>query len=208
MRVVLLHALPFDERMWKPQLPALRGYEVVTPRLYGRGPSIEGWTRSLLEELDGPLVLIGASMGGYCALEMAREAPERMRGVALVGSRAGADSPERRAQRDEVIEKLRTEGQEAVWPEQDPQDPAELVDAVEALRDRRDASDVAASLEVPLLVCVGTADELTSADEARSIAESAPRGRLEVFEGAGHIIGLDQPKRLGDVLARFVEECA
>ena len=204
MKVVLLHALPFDERMWEPQVAALADYDVVTPRLYGRGRSIAEWAESLVAELDGELALVGASMGGYCALEMARRVPERTRGVALVGSRAGADPPSRRPERDDVIHKLRTQGHEAVWPEYDPQDPEELAIAVEALRDRGDASDVVASLQAPLLVCVGTADALTSVDEAREIAASAPDGRVEVFEGAGHIIGFDQPERLTEVLVGFV----
>ncbi|MCS7007052.1 MAG: alpha/beta hydrolase, partial [Gaiellaceae bacterium] len=104
MNVLLLHAWPLDERMWEPQLPALReaGFEALAPRLYGRGPSIEGWAAQLLAETEGPLVVVGASVGGYTALALARRAPERVVGLALVGSRAGADSPERRRAREEL----------------------------------------------------------------------------------------------------------
>jgi pimeloyl-ACP methyl ester carboxylesterase len=57
MKVVLLHAWPLDETMWAPQLRSLRdaGFDVVTPRLYGRGPSIDGWAAELLREIDGQL---------------------------------------------------------------------------------------------------------------------------------------------------------
>ena len=41
MKLLLLHAFPLDERMWEPQLEALRDYDVVTPRLYGRGRTID-----------------------------------------------------------------------------------------------------------------------------------------------------------------------
>ena len=51
MKVVLLHAMPLDERMWSPQLPALADYEVETPNLYDLGgSSIDEWTEKLLEQ--------------------------------------------------------------------------------------------------------------------------------------------------------------
>ena len=96
MKVLLLHAFPLDERMWEPQLESLRDYEVSTPRLYGRGESLDDWAASLLEEEDGELILVGASVGGYAALAMTSRAPERVRALALVGARAEGDSPERR----------------------------------------------------------------------------------------------------------------
>ena len=100
MTTVFLHALPYDPSMWD-------GYDGAKPRLYGRGPSIEAWAEQILSEQDGPLVLVGASMGGYTALAMAKQAIERIAGLALVGSRAVADPPAGRAERDETIRKLR-----------------------------------------------------------------------------------------------------
>ena len=82
MKVLLLHAWPLDERMWEPQLGPLReaGFEPLAPRLYGRGAVIDGWAARLLDELHGPFVAVGASMGGHCALALARRAPERLVG--------------------------------------------------------------------------------------------------------------------------------
>ena len=71
MKVVLLHALPLDERMWEQQASALDDHDVITPRLYGRGPTMAAWADSVAAEVDGELVLVGASMGGYCALALA-----------------------------------------------------------------------------------------------------------------------------------------
>ena len=51
MRLVLLHALPFDARMW-----GLAGLEVsgaVVPTLYGLGRSIEEWAAAIIEMCDG-----------------------------------------------------------------------------------------------------------------------------------------------------------
>ena len=65
MTVLLLHAFPLDERMWEPQFGALGATDAVAPRLYGRGPSLDRWAAEILNEVDGPLIVVGASMGGY-----------------------------------------------------------------------------------------------------------------------------------------------
>ena len=85
MRVLLLHALPLDERMWEPQLDALAAHDVVAPNLYAlAGESMDAWATELLHHLgDDAAVVVGASMGGYAALALARLAPERVRAAAL-----------------------------------------------------------------------------------------------------------------------------
>ena len=204
MKVLLLHAWPLDERMWEPQVaaPADAGFELVAPRLYGRGPSIDGWAAQLLGEVEGPFVAIGASMGGYCALALARRAPERVLGIVLAGSRAGADSEERRRARDEQIAALRSDG---VPPEVDTEVPAEeFAVAQEAIRDRPDASGTVGAFGGPLLVCVGDRDDILSVEEARGIADAALRGSLEVFAGAGHFLTTEQPDRFNAVLEEFL----
>lgn len=203
---MLLHAWPPDERMWEPQVGALReaGFEPFAPRLYGRGPSIDGWAAQLLDELDGPFVAVGASMGGYCALALARRAPERLVGLVLVGARAGADEMQRRVYRDELIASLRENG---VPPDYATDvDAADLAVAQEAIRDRLHLSGVAASFGGPLLVCVGDRDEILSVGEARELSSSALRGSLEIFEGAGHLLSIEQPERFNAVLIEFLEQ--
>jgi pimeloyl-ACP methyl ester carboxylesterase len=204
--VLLLHGWPVSERVWVSQVTALRraGHAVVAPHLYGRGASIDDWAAQLLREHDGPLVPVGASMGGYCALALARRAPERIVGMALVASRADADSFERRKARQASIADLRSG---IPPPLAEPDSNLEhLAVAQEAMRDRLDLTGVAASFGGPLLVCVGDGDELVSVDEARELAERALAGRLEVFEGAGHFIAVDQPHRFNDVLLDFVAQ--
>ena len=174
---------------------------------------MEDWAASVLGEVDRELVLVGASMGGYCALELARQAPGRVDGILLAGSRAGADTPERRAARDGIAATLREHGV-AAWYEASgnpapreivlQQDAEELAQAMEVLRDRADAGDVVAAFPGPLLLVVGSEDELLPVDEARALVASAPDGRLEVFEGAGHFVSLDRPERFNQVLAAFL----
>jgi len=221
VNVVLLHALPLDERMWEPQLDALSDFDVLTLNLYGLGGSMDEWAEGVLEQVDGPLVVVGASMGGYCALAVARRASERVEGVALVGSRVDADSSDRRAGRAETIELIRREGAAGLWramrprlfPPEAPteaveraraialeQDPKDLVTAVEAIRDRRDSTASARALGERLLIAVGTRDPFVTPDDARSL-EGA---RVTVFEGAGHLPGLEQPEDLNRILNEYL----
>ena len=71
-----------------------------------------------------------------------------------------------------------------------------------------DLTGIAASFGGPLLVCVGDEDEIMSVDEGRQIADAALVGRLEVFEGAGHFLTLDQPDRFNAVLEDFLAQWA
>jgi pimeloyl-ACP methyl ester carboxylesterase len=214
VKVLLLHAFPLDERMWEPQAAALAEHEVVTPNLYDlRGSSIDGWAERILDEGEGELVAVGASMGGYVALALARRAPERIRGLLLAGARATADPPDRRAVREQMIRLVQEEGIEGWNREFSPPGPPdrptdELVRGIEALRDRPDATEVVASFTGPLVVVVGDQDDLLPVDEARQIAESAPNGRLEVVEGAGHVVSVDAPDRFNPILLELLQSAS
>jgi pimeloyl-ACP methyl ester carboxylesterase len=206
VKVLLLHGWPRDERMWERQLALLsaEGFAAEAPRLYGRGPSIDGWAAQLLRDSDEPLVVVGASMGGYCALALARRAPERVVGMVLAASRADADSWDRRRYREDQIADLRSSNAHPqVYGEPTSED---LAVAQEAMRDRLDLTGIVASFGGPLLVCIGDLDELVSVDEALTLSESALQGALEVFAGAGHFLSLDQPERFDEVLLDFLRQ--
>jgi pimeloyl-ACP methyl ester carboxylesterase len=211
VKILLLHAMPLDERMWKPQLGALSGQDVEAPNLYDLGgASVDEWADKLLASTKDDVAVIGASMGGYVGLAMARKAPERVRGLLLVGSRVGADTPERRTVRDDQIRTLQDEGIDA-WAPSAPAPPPlertvdELVRAVQALRDRSDSTELARTFQGPLWIAVGDADPFLPVDEAREIVEAAPNGRLEVFEGTGHFPSRDRPERFNELLREFLQ---
>ena len=198
--VVLLHAFPLDERMWELQVDALAGHEVTRRGSTGAGSSIDDWAAQILDEVSGPFAAVGASMGGYVALELARQAPERVDGLLLASSRAAGDSAERKAFRNELIEQLRAgEELEGASTTAD-----ELIAASEALRDRRDQSDVVRAFAGPFVLAAGDQDPLLSVDEARAVADLAPQGRLELFPGAGHLVSVEQPEEFNGVLLDFV----
>jgi pimeloyl-ACP methyl ester carboxylesterase len=132
---------------------------------------------------------------------MARQAPERIAGLLLASSRAAGDSPERKAFRNDLIERLRAgdrlDGASATA--------AELIAATEALRDRSDHTEVARAFQGPFVVAAGDRDPLLSVDEARAVAGLAPHGRLELFPGAGHLLSVEQPEEFNGVLLDFVQ---
>ena len=227
MNVVLLHAYPLDERMWEPQLESLRDYDVVTPRLYGRGSTIDEYAASVLEELDGELVPVGASLGGYTALAMAHREPARIRALGLIGARADADSPERRASRADTKALIENGGAKALWDNQRARllleaadedavaragelsldrSSDELVEALAAIRDREDRSDTLAAFHGPVLVAVGEADSFFPPDEAQRQAATAPHGRFRAFAGARHLPNLEQPDEFNAALAGFLAD--
>jgi pimeloyl-ACP methyl ester carboxylesterase len=224
MKIALLHALPFDERLWEPQLPALTGHEVHAPTLYGLGSSMDEWALGVLQQVPGKLVAVGASMGGYCASAIARLAPERLEAIVLVGSRADADPPERAPLRAEWIATVREQGAEGFWetvaknfftPHADPavvarahqivgeQDPEDLVRAIEAIRDRPDSTEAVTS-GIPLLVVAGGEDKLIPAEVARELAAASPNGRAEIVEGCGHLPGMERPDEFNLILTTFL----
>jgi pimeloyl-ACP methyl ester carboxylesterase len=225
LNIVLLHAFPLDERMWEPQLEPLSGYDVAAPRLYGRGATTAEIASSVLAEHDGELALVGASFGGYVALEIAHQEAARVRALVLVGARADADTPERRAARADTIALIESGGAAALWEKQRPLlllenapqtaverarqealgcSSDELVAAVGALRDRADRTDTLRAFGGPVLVAVGEGDGFFPPDEARAQAQLAPRGRFREFAGAGHLASLERPDEFNAALAQFL----
>jgi pimeloyl-ACP methyl ester carboxylesterase len=223
MKIAFLHALPFDERMWEPQLDAFAAEEVHAPRLYDLGESFDEWALGVLQRVPGTFVAVGASMGGYTASAIARLAPERLAGLVLAGSRADADPPERRPVRDEWIRIARAEGGEGLWeavgksffppgtPEEiverahriaAEQDPEGLVRAVTAIRDRPDSTEAVTS-GIPLLVVLGEHDPVIPVPVGEELAAKAPGGRVEVLE-CGHVPNLERPDEFNAILGSFL----
>src|SRR6186997_1830764 len=118
--LLLLHAFPFDARMWKGQEPVFEeaGYEVIAPSLPGRDAAdstLSSWASRVLDLLPGDFIPVGVSMGGYLAFELWRQAPKRIPALVLADTRANADDEAGRVGRDKTIRLLREEGFDAFW---------------------------------------------------------------------------------------------
>ncbi len=126
--VVLLHGFPMDHTIWNPQRASIGStYRLIAPDLRGHGASaapegiysMEDMAGDVHELLDAlgirePIVLGGLSMGGYVAQAFAAQYPDRLRGLVLINTRAGADSEEAARNREETAAKV--EASEDVEP--------------------------------------------------------------------------------------------
>jgi 3-oxoadipate enol-lactonase len=223
--VVLLHAFPLGPAMWDDVRAPLEasGWEVRAP-LLGDGESMGAWAGQILAEVEGPVVPVGSSMGGYLAFELWRQAPDRIAGLGLFGTRPGADSAEAREGRESTLRLLAEGGLEALWEQIGPkltaqpseraraivlaQDPAHVASAVAAIRDRPDSTALLPEIAVPALVVAGAEDALIPSAESVALAKTLPHAQLVLLPGVGHLPPLERPDELAGDLLRLLDEVA
>lgn len=241
--LLFVHGFPFDGRMWSPQLDELASAaRIVAPDLRGFGESavppapysIAEMAAECIELMDAlgveKYVVGGLSMGGYVALEIYRQAPERARGLILASTKAGADNAEGKAGRDAAAQKVRDEGTapivsgmlskllaEATY-EEEPElvdfvkeimdaAPAEgVIGALAAMRDRLDSTPMLSEISVPTLVLHGDEDRVIPSSEAEATAAAVPGAKLAIIEGAGHLPNLERFETFNELVVAFLEE--
>ena len=181
--------------------------------------------------------VVGLSRGGMIALDFALESPERVRSlVVAAGGIGGYESPDdvdptTFEQPEAWIEAKDWEAisdWETAWWVDGPGQPADRVDP--ELRARvhdwilstyraekeegqpqpLDPPAIArlGDLRAPLLVIVGTLDDPGTQESCRHLASIVPGARLEVFEGAAHMLNLEQPERFVRLLREFLASTA
>jgi pimeloyl-ACP methyl ester carboxylesterase len=211
-------------------------FRVLKPDLPGRGDTppagpggLDGYAdflEAILTEAPSPAGLAAFSMGGYVALALMKRRPQTVRALALVDTRAAADSESGRVARDEAIVVAREKGVEAIAEGMLPKllSPAALEnrDVVErvrriilrqpsdtvaadlaAMRDRPDSTGFLREISVPTRVIVGEEDAISPPEEARSIADAIPGADCVVIAGAGHLTPVERPRAVATALAEF-----
>lgn len=227
-KLLLIPGMMCDERLFAPQIAALADRaEVICARLDGP-PSIEGLARMLLAEHSGALSLAGLSMGGIVAMEMVRQASDRIERLALLDTNHHADLVERFETRNRQIVDAR--GGRLATVIADEMRPAYFAaananDAVLqalvldmalglgpdvferqsiALRDRSDQTDTLLSYDGPALVLCGTEDRLCPLSRHEEIARLLSGSECVFVEQAGHLATLEQPDAVTLALARWL----
>ncbi len=189
--------------------------------------TIEDFAARLLAQHAGPLVLAGASMGGMIAMEAARQAPERVVGLALLGTTARPETPDMRALREAAIA-LFEQGRlrEVIEPNvalafhpHNAADPAlvqayldfvldagaeHLVRQNRAVIHRPDARLHLPGLTCPVLVVCGAADQLTPPECSAEIAALVPHADHTVLADSGHMLTMEQPDAVNHLLVQWL----
>lgn len=229
-RVLLLPGLASDAALWRAQTQALAraGHESVVTDVHARHPSLAQMAQALLAEQPGPLVLAGTSMGGILALEVWRQAPQRVAGLALLGTSARADTPEVRQLRTEAIALFESgrmaevlqanlafvfhpgnQGDAAMVSDYFEMvgraGPAQLVAQNRALMAREDRRGELQAIGVPVLVACGADDLLTPPECSREIAAAVPGAVLEVLPQCGHLLTWEQPEAVNRLLLDWLD---
>ncbi|MDP3223244.1 MAG: alpha/beta hydrolase, partial [Rubrivivax sp.] len=182
---------------------------------------------ALLAEQPGPHVLVGASMGGMLAMELHRQAPQRVRALGLLGTTARPDTPELiklRTQACELFAKGRmdevlranvlfafhpTRAREAGLVERylamiGRAGAQQLIAQNRAVMARVDSRPHLGAINCPVLVACGEADQLTTPEHAREMAALMPHAQLDIVPGAGHMLTMEQPQRVNTLLLNWL----
>lgn len=225
--IVLLPGLACDAELWRGQVATLsvRG-PVHVSDVHTRWPTLPQMAQALLDEQPGELLLCGASMGGMLALEVLRQAPRRVKALALLGSSARPDTPELIQLRSDAIAlfeqgRLREVLQANLVFAFDPANAGALAPAYLAMIERAGAQQLIAqnravmaradqrpllpTIACPTLVLVGRSDVLTPPEHAQEMAATIPGARLEILDECGHMLTWEQPQRINTLLADWLD---
>ena len=253
MPVVFLHPTPLDHAYWLPLVERLRGVRAILPDLRGHGASPLGvdlpegdfdlvpdaqvlsmhrLAADVLALLDAlkvqEAVFVGCSIGGYTLLELWRQAPERMRGLAFVCSKPQPDSAIARQKRLETILRARNEGVAGIFDgqaeslvgastrAQRPYVVAEVrarmtltaraVVAVQAgLAVRPDSLATVATISAPVLAIAGGEDPGVSAEEMREFRNTSGQTEFHLLPDAGHFAAYERPEQVGKLLQKWLQ---
>jgi len=229
-QVVFLPGLLCDAQLWQPQV-------------VGLGPSIEPWVADLMRDdsiaamakralAEAPFprfALAGLSMGGFVAMEIMRQSPERVERLALLDTQARPETPEARERRLALMA-LAEKGDfigvsERLLPlfvHSSRLADAPLVELIKdmaknvgkdaflrqqkAIMARPDSRDTLWKIRCPTLVLCGEHDLLTPRDRHEEISAAIRGSTLVVLPGCGHLSPLEKPLEVNRALSAWLTQ--
>jgi pimeloyl-ACP methyl ester carboxylesterase len=223
--LLFLPGLICDERMFAPQLAAFADSRAVTD--YGLADSLGQMARIALEQAPDRFDLFGHSMGGRVALEVYRQAPARVRRLALsstgVHSLAEAEPGKRRNLQaighEQGFEALVDAWLPPMVAETNRDTPAyaemrqmcldagqEKFDAqINALLTRPEVESVLPLIACPTLVITGELDVWSPPAQHEAIGAAIPNSQLVIVPGAGHMLTREAPEAVHQAIARWLD---
>lgn len=242
--MLLLHGFTGSGRNWEELASKLRGWQIVAPDLPGHGgteapagamPVVAKDLVSLLDALSiDQALVIGYSMGGRLALHLAVEAPERVRGLVVIGATPGladAEARDARLAADEALAKqiesdfdgfvrdwealplfasqraMAPESQERIREIRRSHSPDALAKALRLLGTGAQPPLQArlSGLRMPVLWVVGEYDAKFRAI-AQAVQPLLPAARFAILPYAGHAVHLERPSAFKTLLLSFAEK--
>lgn len=188
--------------------------------------NVTAMAEKALADVSGDFAVLGFSMGGYVALEMARLAPKRMKGLALVSTSSRPDTDEKKAARQALIDLSKIGKFKGVTPRLLPrffseaslQDEAKTSVVLQmgaeigqenfmlqqnAIMGRRDQRPHLPSITQPSVVICGTKDVLTPPEESEESARLLPYAELHLLDDIAHMSTLEAPEAVNEALLHW-----
>jgi pimeloyl-ACP methyl ester carboxylesterase len=230
--VVLVHGAVLTRKMWLRQLRGLSDtYFVIAADLPGHGAlaelpftfaaAVETLVDVIARQAQGHALVVGVSMGGYVAMELARHHPELVTGLVLSGCSLNARGMLGMAAR--LMSAIMRRGWVTIGPAQAEKMirrlfPPDQADVAEAQRRAglypkpvgfaygemagRDFVGSLAAFPGSTLILNGKRDWLPRTGEATCAAMS-PRVQVRHVAGAGHACSIDQPELFNQAVREF-----
>ncbi len=222
MTIFFVPGFMLDADLWRNIEPDLHGFGPFAYAEMSLDGSIEALAERALADAPPRFVLIGFSMGGYVAREMARRAPERVQALVLIATSARGGGANQKARKAAAVDASTFNGMsrgaivKSLHP--DRAGDTEMIERIRAMGqrlgpqvftrqagiEREDGVPYLGEIRVPTLVIAGAQDGLRSLDEAKELQSGIPDARVEVVEGTGHMIPIEVPRHLSDILGIWI----
>lgn len=224
--LVFIPGLMLTPRLYDPQVAAFRDrFPIAFGDTLNKG-NITAMAEAALAATEDEIIPVGLSMGGYVALEMARLAPQRLKGLIIMDSNAATDSPDRKAERQRLIDmsglgKFRgvtksllaqfiahanLNDETITMPimamaEEVGRD--NFILQQQAIMSRRDQFDTLRQLDIPGLFIVGSED-IAFLEPVRDMAAAMKNSTYVEIADAGHLPTLEEPDAVIDAMEGFL----
>ncbi|MEL6680787.1 MAG: alpha/beta fold hydrolase [Pseudomonadota bacterium] len=225
--LLLLPGMMCDGRLFGPQIAAFSAGRTVQVSDISGAETMAEIAAGVLRDAPPVFALAGLSMGGIVAMEVVRQAPERVARLALLDTNPLAEAPEVAARRGPQMQKAASGGLPDVM--RDEMKPNYLADGPRngeildlcmamaldlgpeafaresvALRDRADQTETLRGYTGPTLILCGREDRACPIHRHTLMHELMPHGELVIVEGAGHLPVLEQPEVTNGALRRWL----
>jgi pimeloyl-ACP methyl ester carboxylesterase len=225
--VVLVTGQLLTGEAFAPQLAALSPRFDFTLADHTSDDTVEGMARRLLAAAPPSFDLVAQAMGGFVAFEVMRQAPERVRRLALLATLAPADTPVQTERRQGYIRLVEAGRFDDVVEERIPilvhparREDEPLLSAVRrmasetgaetflrqqrAIMARPDSRPSLSAIRCPTLIVWGRQDGITAESHQQEMAIAIPGARLEVVEDCGHLATLEKPRTVSRLLGDWL----